>query len=156
MVQRDWRQCRKCNTLFFDGDQHGNKGACPTDGRNHVADAFMFVLTHDVPESAHAQGAWRFCVKCFAMFFDGFPTKGVCDADLADHTAAGFVFVLPHDVAGGPTEQTGWRFCRNCFVMFFDGRPDKGHCAATQGAGHEAAGFMFVLPHIDPHGQIID
>jgi hypothetical protein len=38
--------------------------------------------------------------------------------------------------------------------MFFDGSQDKGHCA--HGGGHEAQGFNFVLPHIDPHAQAID
>jgi hypothetical protein len=154
MVQRDWRMCGKCKTLFFDGDPSGRKGACPADGHNHTASGFMFVLAHDVPESARAQGAWRFCVKCFAMFFDGFPQKGVCNADLRDHAAAGFVFVLPHGVSGSPTEQTDWRFCKNCFVMFFARSQDKGSCA--HGGGHEAQGFNFVLPHIDPNAQIID
>jgi hypothetical protein len=146
--------CGKCKTLFFDGDRDGRKGACPADGRAHAASGFLFVLPHDVPESVRAQGAWRFCVKCVAMFFDGFPRKGVCDADLRDHVAAGFVFVLPHDVPGSPTEQPGWRFCENCFVMFFDGSADKGSCA--HGGGHAAQGFNFVLPHIDPNAQVID
>ena len=38
--------------------------------------------------------------------------------------------------------------------MFFDGSQDKGSCA--HGGGHEAQGFNFVLPHIDPNAQIID
>src|SRR6266702_3705168 len=41
------------------------------------------------------QAAWRFCAKCEAMFFDGFPSKGVCAAG-GPHQAAGFNFVLPH------------------------------------------------------------
>ncbi len=43
------------------------------------------------------QANWRFCRKCNAMFFDGFPEKGVCPAG-SGHEAAGFNFVLPHDL----------------------------------------------------------
>ena len=88
------------------------------------------------------QGNWRFCNKCFAMFFDGFPGKGVCAAGGA-HDAQGFNFVLPHDSAG--PGQNDWRFCNKCYAMFFDGYPGKGVCAA--GGAHVAQGFNFVLPH---------
>ena len=146
MDQGDWRFCGKCSVMFFDGDPN-RKGACPADGLNHAASGFMFVLPHDVPESPNAQGAWRFCNRCFAMFFDGAPDKGACDAGPGGHAAQGFVFVLPHDVPGSSTAQTAWRFCGKCFGMFFDGSENKGHCGGT--GGHVAAGFMFVLPHLD-------
>ena len=41
------------------------------------------------------QVAWRFCQKCEAMFFDGYPNKGICAAG-GGHEAEGFDFVLPH------------------------------------------------------------
>lgn len=48
-------------------------------------------------------------------------------------------------------EQQAWRLCQKCEAMFFDGSPNKGTCAA--GGAHEAAGFIFVLPHVDEvHG----
>jgi hypothetical protein len=146
MNQGDWRFCGKCSTMFFDGDPN-RKGACPADGQNHSANGFTFTLPHDIPEAGNGQGQWRFCDKCFAMFFDGDPNrKGVCDAG-GGHQSQGFLFVLPHDVPGSATAQSAWRFCSKCFVMFFDGSDNKGHCAA--GAGHAAQGFMFVLPHLD-------
>jgi hypothetical protein len=146
MDQGDWRFCRKCFAMFFDGDPN-HKGACPNDGRNHAANGFMFMLPHDIPEAGNGQGLWRFCQKCFAMFFDGNPArKGVCDAG-GGHISQGFVFVLPHDVPETGTAQTAWRFCQNCFVMFFDGADNKGSCAA--GGGHASQGFMFVLPHLN-------
>jgi hypothetical protein len=104
----------------------------------------MFVLPFDVPGSATTQVDWRFCDKCFAMFFDGSPNKGTCPAG-GGHNAQGFLFALPHDVPESPTGQKDWRFCDKCFVMFFDGSPNKGTCPA--GGGHNAQGFMFVLPH---------
>jgi hypothetical protein len=91
------------------------------------------------------QDQWRFCRKCNAMFFDGFPGKGRCAADGLGHEAQGFMFTLPHDVPQAANAQSAWRFCHKCNEMFFDGFPSKGHCKG--GGGHEAQGFMFVLPH---------
>ena len=97
---------------------------------------------------APPQPNWRFCSKCNALFFDGFPEKGVCSAG-GSHGAAGFNFLLPHDTDG---DQANWRFCHKCNVMFFDGFPEKGVCSA--GGVHEAAGFNFVLQHdVDGPGQ---
>jgi hypothetical protein len=90
------------------------------------------------------QLAWRFCVKCEAMFYDGFPDKGRCPAG-GGHEAAGFNFVLPHDVLETPMTQADWRGCHKCGAMFFDGYPNKGICAA--GGAHEPQGFDFHLPH---------
>ena len=94
------------------------------------------------------QSDWRFCGKCFSLFFDGFPAKGFCPADGQNHVPNGYMFVLPHDVPETADTQGAWRFCDKDFVMFFDGRPDKGVCDA--GGGHHAAGFTFVLPHDVP------
>ncbi len=97
------------------------------------------------------QSEWRFCHKCNAMFFNGFPTKGHCSAG-GVHDAAGFTFVLPHDIPETPKAQSSWRFCQKCFAMYFDGFPTKGHCAS--GGAHSAAGFTFVLPHDVPDSTV--
>ncbi|MER5276540.1 hypothetical protein ABT025_12380, partial [Streptomyces sp. NPDC002809] len=50
-----------------------------------------------MPAGAQAtQNNWRFCQKCFAMFYWGYPTDGVCPAG-GSHSAQGFNFVLPFD-----------------------------------------------------------
>lgn len=140
-AQRDWRFCRKCQTMYFDG--YPNKGRCAAGGA-HEAAGFNFTLEHDQAERPNAQANWRYCGKCQSMFFDGYPKKGACAAG-GGHAAAGFNFVLPHDVAETPATQKNWRFCRKCQAMYFDGYPGKGRCAA--GGAHEAAGFNFVLRH---------
>jgi len=106
--------------------------------------AILFGDFTTVLAQSTGQRDWRFCHKCQAMFFDGFPTKGSCAAG-GTHEAMGYNFVLPHDVAETPTAQQNWRFCHKCQAMFFDGFPAKGTCAA--GGAHEAAGYNFVLPH---------
>jgi hypothetical protein len=147
--QPAWRFCDKCFGMFFNGDPDPNrKGSCPAGG-GHQAQGFVFYLPHDVPDTV-GQPDWRFCDKCFGMFFNGDPnpnTKGRCPAG-GGHEAQGFAFVLPHDVPD-TTGQPAWRFCDKCFGMFYNGDPDpnrKGRCPG--GGEHEPQGaFLFVLPH---------
>jgi hypothetical protein len=111
---------------------------------NHQSSKFVGSMSMD------GQPAWRFCDKCFGMFFNGDPDpnrKGRCPADGGMHAAQGFVFYLPHDVPD-TAGQPGWRFCDKCFGMFFNGDPNrKGRCPAD-GDIHRAQGdFLFVLPH---------
>jgi len=107
-----------------------------------AAIAVVSAVRYGTKQPTPVQEGWRFCRKCQAMFFDGYPGKGVCPAGGA-HAAEGFNFVLPHDVAGGG--QRDWRYCAKCYAMFFDGYPSKGVCPA--GGAHAAEGFNFVLPY---------
>ncbi|WP_432019270.1 hypothetical protein [Streptomyces sp. 1222.5] len=91
------------------------------------------------------QDRWRFCQKCFVMFYWGYPADGVCPAGGA-HSAQGYNFVLPYNVPETPTAQRNWRFCERCYSMFWYGYPTNGRCAAT-GSGHVMQGYDFVLPH---------
>ena len=61
---------------------------------SHTAQGINFVLPHDVAATPTAQANWRFCQKCNAMFYDGYPDKGNCPAG-GGHTAQGFNFNLP-------------------------------------------------------------
>lgn len=149
MGQDQWRFCRRCAVMFFNGAP--SKGACAAGGA-HEAEGLNFDLPFDVPETPTDQGAWRFCEKCESMFFDGRPDKGVCPVGEGEvHRAQGLVFVLPHDVRETPGTQRAWRFCMDCAAMFYNGRPDKGVCPT--GNGHRAEGFRFVLP-FGPHNVV--
>jgi uncharacterized protein with PIN domain len=144
--QANWRFCEKCGGLFWDGDPK-IKGRCPKDGAGHVAIGFNFVLPHDINEDAQHQKEWRYCGKCGGFFWNGYEAKGVCPKDGAGHEAIGYNFVLPHDIPGDVENQAGWRYCGKCFTLFWDGDTNfKGRCP-KDGAGHEAIGFTFVLPH---------
>jgi hypothetical protein len=169
--QPDWRFCIKCSSMFWNGDLQGLKGACARDGGGHDATGFNFVLDRDLPASENIQPDWRFCVKCFSMFWDGdSQNKGVCAKDGTGHVTVqeSFKFSLSHTTVASPipeslTKQANWRFCVKCFSMFWDAaplRPDgslnKGICARDR-EGHEAAGFNFVLSHdTNPSIQISD
>jgi len=91
--QAHWRFCNKCASMFFHGSPEN--GTCPAGDGHETKSKNNYVLHHDVPNNfPMTQGAWRFCSRCFALFFDGFPKKGTCPAG-GPHEAAGFVFVLP-------------------------------------------------------------
>lgn len=95
--QKDWRHCGTCLTLYFegynpDGVCHGNPGGPHThlglNGGNN------FILPFDLTDTAGTQTDWRFCNKCYILFFNGSPFKGVCAAGGA-HFAAGYNFAIP-------------------------------------------------------------
>ncbi|MBL7814155.1 MAG: hypothetical protein JNL70_04040 [Saprospiraceae bacterium] len=152
-AQALWRYCSKCSMMFYNG--YPKKGIC-TKGGEHVASGYNFVLTHDlptVPPFNSYQKAWRYCTKCFVLYYDGYPQKGTC-AGGGGHIAAGYNFNLPHDIPATPNTQAAWRFCRKCNGMFFDGYPQKGACPGTAKriiyGGHHAQGYNFTLTHDVP------
>lgn len=68
------------------------------------------------------QPGWRFCDKCFGMFFDGHPeNKGHCPAG-GPHHGQGFVFYLAH--RGFPTPH-------------ITVTPNGGHSVEVKGTGFE-------------------
>ena len=138
-TQNEWRQCQKCNMMFYNGYR---KSICPAGQRHSARVGENYVLPYNVPESPNAQGAWRFCNKCESLFFDGYPDKGKCPGG-GGHVAQGFVFVLPHDVRDSGYQTKDWRYCNKCHSMFHDEYQNKGRCP-TSGA-HVAQGFNFVL-----------
>jgi len=132
--QDNWRNCRKCSALFFNGYR---KGRCPARGA-HSGDERNYKLTYNSP--GPGQRNWRFCNKCDALFFNGYQNKGVCAAG-GSHFAQGFDFTLRYD--NRAYGESDWRFCNKCEVIFFNRDSNAGMCAA--GAGHVAAGLRFVL-----------
>jgi hypothetical protein len=77
--QDDWRFCQKCASIYYQGDNPDPKGVCPAGGQ-HSLQGFNFSLSHDIPVDADHQDGWRFCNKCWAMYYDaGDPlNKGFC------------------------------------------------------------------------------
>lgn len=138
--QRRWRFCGKCAGMFWGGDLSGATGVCPQGG-GHEAVGLEFVLPHGRPETPTAQQKWRFCAKCFGLYFNG-GDRGRCPAAGA-HEPLGLDFTLPHSIPTAPYAQAGWRFCGGCAGLFFGGA--GGRC--PRGGAHQAAGVDFVLSH---------
>jgi hypothetical protein len=141
--QESWRFCDKCFSMFYDGA--AAKGKCPADGGEHHAQGFFFTPHYDdaTPAQPSVQYSWRFCSKCFAMFYNS-STQGRCPSG-GGHVAQGFNFGLNYAAVALPSSQTEWRFCQQCFALFYNGGSFKGRCPA--GGGHVAQGFVFNIPY---------
>lgn len=95
-AQDRWRFCGTCWAMLYDG--YPQKGACPGRSRGHTRETrfrHRFAVPHDIAGTATAQTQWRFCNKCYVMFYDGYQAKGRCTAG-DGHSAQGYDFVLPH------------------------------------------------------------
>jgi hypothetical protein len=123
--EREWRYCRNCAALFFNGS---DKGVCPASDEGHAPGDWKFAIPFE-PTDVLGQREWRHCVKCQAMFFELFADRGVCAAG-GRHVARDLQFVLPDRDIEGPQQAT-WRFCKWCRVHFFSGVPNEfGACVA--------------------------
>jgi len=148
-IQRGWRFCFKCLTLFFLGDDAADvtAGACTI---NDVHSAFksgdyglLVSLDGDFEKFVHAgQVNWRFCRKCRSLWFNGLPGNGVCAAGGAhSSTDSGDYAVMTQgpDFDGSVAGQRNWRFCSKCLQLWFNGQPKSHRCPAG-GGGHTADG----------------
>ena len=178
-MQDNWRFCTKCYGLFWYGDPHSN-GLCPQDGGlhfpfesdspTHAGTSWDFALTiasqapppphpgDGAPNSPHGtQGNWRFCTKCYGLFWYGYSTTGACpggghhspfESDSPTHAGTSWDFALtiasqapppPHPGDGAPNSPHGtqgnWRFCTKCHGLFWYGYSTTGACP---GGGHHS------------------
>ena len=94
--QGDWRYCRKCGVLFFNG--YAEKGVCAADRGGHEAAGYNFFLYHDRQKHQDEEDGWRYCAKCHALFYASAaptpPSTFDCPADGKLHAAAGYRFVV--------------------------------------------------------------
>ncbi len=81
--QDNWRFCNKCHALWWNGSDR--KGVCPVDGAEHDgANSWNFDLQANVGNPPGTQDNWRFCNKCFVLWWNGASQKGPCAAG-GDH-----------------------------------------------------------------------
>jgi hypothetical protein len=142
--QEHWRFCRKCFSLFWNGDDKFG-GVCTLDGQRHERAGHDFLIRHHTPEGAGLQSGWRLCQHCGVLFTERSPGPHPCQA-ASTHEAIGWEFTL--DVAGPETvtTQPHWRQCGKCTALFFDGFSDKGICPQDH-EGHVATPEEFQLVH---------
>lgn len=75
----DWRSCRKCGMIFYDGISH--KGFCMVGG-GHEADGFNYLVPYvsEFKLAPKQQGGWRICEDCLCLFYGPWQDKGACAA----------------------------------------------------------------------------
>ena len=162
--RKGWRSCRKCEAIFFAGDEP-RRGVCQRGGP-HEIDLDMqddFTLEIDLPEDAQNQSNWHECGKCASLFWalPGEPA-GLCPAG-GTHEPKGQPVRIPHaSIPPDPDHRFHWRFCRKCYGLFWagdpktfwKGDPDAGNVCPRDHGRHEAAGYNFRLPFV--HGTLAD
>jgi hypothetical protein len=156
-AQSNWRFCVKCFGLFWYG--YPTKGTCPRGGGHDPGGSWDFslvVLDTNPPapnpggggSGPPVQSNWRFCTKCFGLFWYGYQTAGSCPLGgahsphrSASPTGAWSSINLglpvvdtnapPARAGGGGTgvpRQSNWRFCTKCFGLFWYGYSSAGQC----------------------------
>jgi hypothetical protein len=121
--QGNWCYCKKCEGLFFVGN---NPGVCPAGDAHDDSLSGGYLLSQSSP----GQSGWSFCQQCQGLFYTG-NNLGVCPV----HTTAGATYVVPTSPAAGL--QPGWSWCNKCQDLFFPGN-GLGFCAA--GGSHDPNG----------------
>jgi hypothetical protein len=169
----NWRRCRLCSCLYWDG--LWMKGLCvaTTDPKNPVVhdprgneDFLKFlqdelILTHDVPGDSNHQGNWHLCIKCLGLFNGSDPLNNKCPFDNTPHTSDESddhgKLRLPH-LAGRVEPPVGYNF-----VLPHDLPEDASHQAGWHrctkcgllysdlnkcpaGGSHLPSGEQFALP----------
>jgi hypothetical protein len=131
--EHDWRWCSKCQGLFFGGLVASS--ACAAGGTHSPAVESRspdYVLSRDIPASAHGQSNWRWCSKCQGLFFGGYST-GRCPAggghSLVAQSGSGD-YVLAHSVPPGSRCQDEWHWCSNCQGLFYGWNAASSRCPA--------------------------
>jgi Repeat of unknown function (DUF346) len=160
----NWRRCRLCRCLFWDGLWMKGRCVATTDPNNPVdhnaqgnEDIPKFlqdelILTNDVQEDSKHQGNWRYCTKCNGLFNasgnNNCPLGGGHDVStrlqplpgLPIEPPVGKHFVLPHDLAENASYQAGWRRCTKCGLLYSEFSFDNWTALAGAGPAGLAAG----------------
>jgi hypothetical protein len=151
--QGGWRWCNKCSTLHF------GKDAKPCSaGGNHdsTGSGEYFPGWTDVKQEAKAdakvavyQSGWRWCSKCYALFYGPSKSQTACPAKgTHDDTGSGEYQVVVGDVAPKEANQDGWRWCNKCHGLWYSGA--GGACG--KGGQHDGTGsgkyFMHTASHL--------
>jgi hypothetical protein len=77
--QLNWKHCRKCKCLFFDGDPF--KGMCHDLGDHDSSGSGVYGLWH-FRDNTVPRSPFRYCRKCQCLFHPALPgvLRGVCIA----------------------------------------------------------------------------
>jgi hypothetical protein len=137
-AQKGWTACARCCGLFF-GYDRTQAGICPQGGPHTIGtdDEFgNYELDYGGDEHPPWQGNWRFCSKCYGLFFQGRRNPEACSGGGAHDASESGLYIIARNV-NPPTlaTQSNWRHCKKCRVLFFLGRGGTGRCAG--GGGHE-------------------
>jgi hypothetical protein len=134
--QRNWRWCKKCQSLFYAGNSNG---VCPAGDKGHDGSGSSnYLLNYNEP-NATGQHKWRWCKKCQTLYYAGGPLvtstkKGTtlpagsslhqCPAGGShDGSQSGDYIMHKKIEAWGVSCQSHWRWCKKCQTLYYAGGP---------------------------------
>lgn len=137
--QSNWRSCRKCQGLFFNG--HPTNGACPKGLSHDVVGSGNYVLAVG---AGSGQSNWRWCSACEGLFFAGSGVNGgMCPRGGVHVGGSSGNYALAQDTGSG---QGNWRSCRVCHGLFFAGNNSLGVCPGNPNGHNGSSSGNYVLP----------
>ncbi len=146
--QSNWRTCGACQALYW-AVESTDTGLCPAAGQHQPTEPVLRVPHVSIRDDGFHQEHWRFCRKCFCLFWNGDDTfGGVCAVDGGPHERAGFDFLIRHHTAEIAGLQGGWRLCVHCGVLFSERGAQPRPCPAA--TSHDAIGWEFTLDEAGP------
>ncbi|KAK5215266.1 hypothetical protein LTR72_011663 [Exophiala xenobiotica] len=130
--QKDWRWCRKCQALAWNG-----QAQCPAGALHNYAGSMNYNVVGNTPSFA-GQNNWKWCHKCSLLSYAANPEgPGPCPAGgVHDQTnSKNYTLLINNPSAPG---QHGWRWCTKCQGLAYGKNSSLGTCAA--GGLHEHSG----------------
>lgn len=138
-AQVNWRWCRKCQVLAFNGA--GSLGACAAGGSHDHSGSGNYALAGEL-----VQDRWRYCGKCRSLV-----TAATSCAGGGQHQLGSTNYCVPYDNYQLANAQENWFWCVKCTALFYSTNfTQSGHCPsggyhdATPGHGLEATHYQVI------------
>lgn len=132
--QKDWRWCRKCQGLAWNG-----QARCPAGALHNYAGSMNYRVVRDNP-SAPGQKDWKWCQKCSMLSHPG-GAEGpqVCPAGGEHDQARSGNYTVTMNDSSAPG-QKGWKWCNKCQALSYALNRPQGTCAAGGVHDHDGSG----------------
>jgi hypothetical protein len=149
-IELNWRFCRNCKILYWDGD--GNEGVC-ANGGDHVHQKQNFrVYRNEVPKCG--EPGWRYCELCRGLFWrERADQTGKCVATGGKHKWGKAEYAVHRTCTGNEhvsAYEKSWAFCKKCGAFFYYGHEDKGNCASRGKHESDYPGYFALNDFSDP------
>ena len=135
--QDQWRHCRNCELLCYDG-----KTSCAAGGSHVSVGSSNYVITAPMnTPTPGAQTGWRWCNKCYGLAYSANPSDGTCPRGGTHAFGGSAVYNILANQATRPGHQDKWSWCKHCQQLWYSGNDVARCCFSPQGY-HTAEGSM--------------
>ncbi|KAL5314422.1 hypothetical protein ACEPPN_018849 [Leptodophora sp. 'Broadleaf-Isolate-01'] len=139
--QKDWRWCRKCEGLAWNG-----QARCPAGSLHNYAGSMNYKVVRD-NQASPGQDKWKWCQKCSLLSYSA-RGPGPCPAgEMHDQSRSGNYTLRANDATA--PGQDGWKWCLKCEGLSYSRNGNPGTC--TSGGFHDNSGSgNYTIPGNDP------